>query len=172
MLSFTINSTTTIYLTSTATTISLIFNNATFNFISATATINVTFTSIVISLIFTVVTISSIFTTSINLITTNINITSTTTTINLITKATTICFTSRTAITIKFLSYYALSKIHLHKHYFKYILLLSGDINLNPEPNADTLLFSDESFSNDESQIFSGSDDGNLNFEKWVIFKK
>ena len=58
--------------------------------------------------------------------------------------------------TTKFLSYYALSKVYLHKHksYFRYILLLSGDINLNPGPNADALPFSNESFSNDESQIF------------------
>ena len=76
--------------------------------------------------------------------------------------------------TTKFLSYYALSKVHLHMHksYFRIILLLSGDINLNPGPNADALPFSNESFSNDESQIFSGSDDGNLNFEKWADFKK
>ena len=33
-------------------------------------------------------------------------------------------------------------------------------------------MFSNESFSNDESQTFSGSDDGNLNFEKWAVFKK
>ena len=63
--------------------------------------------------------------------------------------------------TTKFLSYYALPKIHLHKHksYFKFILLLSGDINLDPGPNANVLPFSNESFCNDESQIFSGSDD-------------
>ena len=67
--------------------------------------------------------------------------------------------------TTKFSSYYALSKVDLHKHksYFRIILLLSGDINLNPGPNADALPFSNESFSNDESQIFSGSEDGNLN---------
>ena len=72
--------------------------------------------------------------------------------------------------TTKFLSCYALSKVHLHKHkyYFRIILLLSGDINLNPGPNPDVLPFSNESFSNDESQIFSSSDDGNLNFKKWV----
>ena len=66
------------------------------------------------------------------------------------------------------------AKVHLHKHksYFRLILLLSGDINLNPGPNTDVLPFSNESFSNDESQIFSGSDDGNLNFEKWALFKK
>ena len=76
--------------------------------------------------------------------------------------------------TTKFLSCYALPKVHLHKHtsYFKIILLLSGDINLNPRPNADAFLFSNESFSNDESQLFSGSDDGNLNFENWAVFKK
>ena len=56
--------------------------------------------------------------------------------------------------------------------YFRIILLLSGDINLNPGLNADVLPFSNESFSNDESQIFSGSDDGNLNLEKWQVFKK
>ena len=54
--------------------------------------------------------------------------------------------------TTKFLSYYALSKIHLHKHqsYFRIILLLSGDISLNPGPNADVFPFSNESVSNDE----------------------
>ena len=59
--------------------------------------------------------------------------------------------------TTKFLSYYALSEVHLHKHksYFIIILLLSGDINLNPGPNTDVLPFSNEGFSNDESQIFS-----------------
>ena len=51
-------------------------------------------------------------------------------------------------------------------------MLLSGDVNLNPGPNADVLHFSNEIFSNDESQIFSSSDDGNLNFEKWAVFKK
>ena len=67
--------------------------------------------------------------------------------------------------TTMFLSYYALSKVHLHmyKSYFRIILLLAGDINLNPGPNPDVLPFSNESFSNDESQIFSSSDDGNFN---------
>ena len=76
--------------------------------------------------------------------------------------------------TTKFSTYYALSKVHLHKHqsYFRIILLLSGVINLNTGPNADVPLFSNDSFSNDESQIFSGSADGNLNFEKWAVFKK
>ena len=75
---------------------------------------------------------------------------------------------------MKFLYYYALSKVHLHKHksYIRIILLLSGDINLNPGPNVDVLPVSNESFPNDESQIFSSGDDGNLNFEKWAIFKK
>ena len=76
--------------------------------------------------------------------------------------------------TTKFLSCYALSKVNLHKHRscFRIILLLSGDINLNPGLNANVLPFYNESFSNDESQIFSCSDDGNLNFEKRTIFKK
>ena len=56
--------------------------------------------------------------------------------------------------------------------YFRIILLLFGDINLNPGPNADVLPFSNETFSNDESQIFSSSDDGNLRLEKWPVFKK
>ena len=75
--------------------------------------------------------------------------------------------------TAKSLSYYPLSKVHLHRHksYFRYIPLLSDDINLNPGPNTDAIPFSNESFSNDKSQIFSGSDDGNLNFEKWAVFK-
>ena len=60
--------------------------------------------------------------------------------------------------TTKFLSNYALSKVHSlkHKSYFRYILLLSGDINLNRGPNTDA-----GPFSNDESQIFSSSDDRN-----------
>ena len=55
--------------------------------------------------------------------------------------------------TTKFLSYYALSKVYLHKHqfYFRIILLLSGDISLNPGHNADVLPFSNESFYSDES---------------------
>ena len=69
----------------------------------------------------------------------------------------------------KFLSYYALSKVHSHKHksYFRIILLLSGDINLNPAPSAVVL-----PLSNDEFQIFSSSEDGNLNFEKWAVLKR
>ena len=49
-------------------------------------------------------------------------------------------------------------------------MLLSGDININPGPNADVFPFSNESFYNDESQIFSGRDDGSLNFGKWAVF--
>ena len=66
----------------------------------------------------------------------------------------------------KFLSYYTLTKVHSHKHksYFRIILLLSGDINLNPGSSAVVLPLSNESFSNDE--------DGNLNFEKWGILKR
>ena len=46
--------------------------------------------------------------------------------------------------TTKFLPYYALSKIHLHKHksYFRIIQLLSGDVNLNPGRNADVVMYS------------------------------
>ena len=54
---------------------------------------------------------------------------------------------------------------------FRIILLLSGDSNLNPGPNADVLPFSNVRFYNDESQVFSSSDNGNLNFEKWAVFK-
>ena len=41
-----------------------------------------------------------------------------------------------TTETKKILSYHALSEIHLckHKSYFRFIFLLSGDINLNPGP--------------------------------------
>ena len=76
--------------------------------------------------------------------------------------------------TTKFSSYYALSKVHLHKHqpYFRNILLFSGDINLSLENNADVLPFSAESFDDDQSQIFFDIDDGNLNFEKWAVSKK
>ena len=74
----------------------------------------------------------------------------------------------------KFLSYYTLTRVHSHKHksYFRIILLLSGDINLNPGSSAVVLPLSNESFSNDEFQIFSSSEDGNLNFEKWGILKR
>ena len=49
--------------------------------------------------------------------------------------------------TKKILYYYALSKIHLRKHksYFKFIILLSGDINLNPRPYTDVNPFSNNS---------------------------
>ena len=68
------------------------------------------------------------------------------------------------------LSYYALSKIVLRKHkfYFKYMLLLSGDINLNPGP----FPFSSSSFSGSESRFHLGSNDENLDTEKWTNFKK
>ena len=46
--------------------------------------------------------------------------------------------------TTEFLSYYALSKVHLHKNksYFRIIQLLSGDVNLNPGLNADVVMYS------------------------------
>ena len=76
--------------------------------------------------------------------------------------------------TKKILSYYALSKIVLRKHkfYFRYILLLSGDISLNPGPFADTFPFPNSSFSDSESRIHLGSNDENLDTEKWTNFKK
>ena len=76
--------------------------------------------------------------------------------------------------TKKILSYYALSKIVLRKHkfYFRYILLLSGDINLNPGPFTDTFPFSNSSFSGSESRFHLGSNDENLDTEKWTNFKK
>ena len=51
--------------------------------------------------------------------------------------------------TKKIVSYHALSKIHLRKHksYFRFILLLSGDINLNRGPYMDILTFCNSSFS-------------------------
>ena len=72
--------------------------------------------------------------------------------------------------TKKILSYYALSKIVLRKHkfYFKHILLLSGDINLNPGP----FPFSNSSFSGSESRFHLGSSDENLDTEKWTNFTK
>ena len=51
-------------------------------------------------------------------------------------------------------------------------MLLSGDINLSLENNADVFPFSAESFDDDQSQIFFDIDDGNLNFEKWAVSKK
>ena len=76
--------------------------------------------------------------------------------------------------TKKILSYYALSKIVLckHKFYFRYILLLSGDNNLNPGPFTDTFPFSNSSFSDSESKFHLGSNDENLDTEKWTHFKK
>ena len=76
--------------------------------------------------------------------------------------------------TKKILSYYTLSKIVLHKHkfYFRYILLLSGDINLNPGPFTDTFPFSNSSFSGSESRFHLGNNDENLDTEKWTNFKK
>ena len=76
--------------------------------------------------------------------------------------------------TKKILSYYALSKIVLRKYkfYFRYILLLSGDINLNPGPFTDTFPFSNSSFSGSESRFHLGSNDENLDTEKWTNFKK
>ena len=76
--------------------------------------------------------------------------------------------------TKKILSFYALSKIVLRKHkfYFRYILSLSGDLNINPGPFTDTFLFSNSSFSGSESRFHLGSNDENLGTEKWTIFKK
>ena len=76
--------------------------------------------------------------------------------------------------TKKILSYYPLSKIVLRKHkfYFRYILLLSGDINLNPGPCTGTFPFSKSSFSGSESRFHLGSNDENLDTEKWTNFKK
>ena len=74
----------------------------------------------------------------------------------------------------KILSYYALSKIVLRKHkfYFRYILLLSGDISLNPGSFTDIFPFSNSSFSGSESRFHLGSNDENLDTEKWTNFKK
>ena len=47
-----------------------------------------------------------------------------------------------------------------------------GDINLNPEPFTDTFLFSNSSFSGSESRFHLGSNDKNLDTEKWTNFKK
>ena len=76
--------------------------------------------------------------------------------------------------TKKILSYYPLSKIVLRKHkfYFRYILLLSGDINLNPGPFTDTFPFSNSSFSGSESRFHLGSNDENLDTENRTNFKK
>ena len=76
--------------------------------------------------------------------------------------------------TKKILSYYALSKIILRKQkfYLRYILLFSGDINLNPGPFTDTFPFSNSSFSGSESRFHLGSNDENLDTEKWTNFQK
>ena len=70
--------------------------------------------------------------------------------------------------TKKILSYYALSKIHLRKHtsYFRFILLLSGDINLNPGPYTNISPFSNSSFSINYSRISLASNDENPDTEK------
>ena len=76
--------------------------------------------------------------------------------------------------TEKILSYYALSKnvLRKHKFYFRYILLLSGDINRNLGPFTDTFPFSKSSFSGSESRFHLGSNGEILNTEKWTNFKK
>ena len=76
--------------------------------------------------------------------------------------------------TKKILSYYALSKIVLckHKFYFRYILLLSGDNNLNPGPFTDTFPFSNSSFSGSESRFHLGSNDENLDAKNGQILKR
>ena len=76
--------------------------------------------------------------------------------------------------TEKILSYYALSKnvLRKHKFYFRYILLLSGDINRNPGPFTDTFPFSKSSFSGSESRFHLGSNGEILNTEKCTNFKK
>ena len=76
--------------------------------------------------------------------------------------------------TKKILSYYALSKIHLrmHKSFFRFILFLSGDINLNPGPYTDILLFFNSSFSISFSRVFLASNDENQDIKKWKKFKK
>ena len=65
--------------------------------------------------------------------------------------------------TKKILSYYALSKIHIHKHksYFRFILLLSGYINLSPGPYTDILTFSNSRSSINYSRISLASNDEN-----------
>ena len=76
--------------------------------------------------------------------------------------------------TKKILSYYALLKIHLRKHksYFRFILLHSDDINLNPGPCTDILPFSNSSFSINHGRIFLTSNDENSDVEKWKNVKK
>ena len=70
--------------------------------------------------------------------------------------------------TKKILSYYALSNIHLRKHtsYFRFILLLSGDINLNPGHYTNISPFSNSSFSINYSRISLASNDENPDTEK------
>ena len=76
------------------------------------------------------------------------------------------CFLITQAIkkieTMKVLSYYALAKIHLRKQkpYFRFILLLSSDVNITPRPDTNydqhdvnTLPFMNSSFSDNETGI-------------------
>ena len=64
--------------------------------------------------------------------------------------------------TMRVLSYYALTKIYLRKlkPYFRFILLLSSDVDLTPRPGTkydqhdlNTLPFKNSSFSNNEAGI-------------------
>ena len=68
----------------------------------------------------------------------------------------------------KISTYYDLSKIDLckHKSYFRFILLLSGDINLNQGPSTGILPFSNSSFSINYSRISLASNDENPDIEK------
>ena len=76
--------------------------------------------------------------------------------------------------TKKILSYYALSNIHLHKDksYFRFVFLLSDDINLNPGPYTIILPFSNSNSSVSLSRISLASNDENPNIEKWKNFNK
>ena len=76
--------------------------------------------------------------------------------------------------TKKTLFYYALSEIHLrnHKSYFRFILLLSGDINLSQGPYIDVLPFTNSSFSINYSRISLASNEENPGIKKRKIFKK
>ena len=76
--------------------------------------------------------------------------------------------------TKKILSYYALLRINLRKHKssFRFILLHSDNINLNPGPCTDILPFSNSSFSINYARIFLVSNGENSDVEIWKNVKK
>ena len=87
----------------------------------------------------------------------------------------------KTTKTMRFLSYYALPKIYLHKYkfYLRFILYLCSDVNQWPWPiknhdqhNLNAFHFVNCSFCNSETEINLDSYHEKLNTAQWVVFKK